>query len=184
LTSVFACGGDDDDNDTGADSTDTDPTAVTMTDATMTGATMTDATMTDATMTDATMTDATMTDPTAESSSGDPTVTVTDTDPTAESSSGDPTADSGSSESGGASPECVTYCDLYLTNCAEGEGGSTPYGSEDECFAACAAFSESGLMCRTGHLDGSLTGMPELNEGYYDTHCPHGSADGAGTCID
>jgi hypothetical protein len=180
MTAALACGGDDG-SDTGADTGDTDPTA-TMTDPT---ATMTDptATMTDptATMTDptATMTDptATMTDPTATDSSSD--------DATADSGSTDATADSSGSDSGTTgepSAECQTYCGLYLENCDDGQGGSTPYADEDECFGACAGFSEEGLGCRIGHLDGSAVGEPDPDEDYYNNHCPHGSADGAGVC--
>jgi hypothetical protein len=170
MTAALACGGDDGSDD-GADTGDTDPTA-TMTDPT---ATMTDptATMTDptATMTDptATMTDptATMTDPTATDSSSD--------DATADSGSTDATADSSGSDSGTTgepSAECVTYCDLFQENCS------------DACLAACALFSEAGLACRTGHLDGTLTGNPPLDDEYYEAHCQHGDADGTGVCMD
>ncbi len=122
---------------------------------------------------------ATMTDPTAESSSGDATADSGTTDDTADSSG----TDSGST-GGELSPECQTYCDLYLENCDAGQGGSTPYADITECGTACAGFSAEGLMCRTGHLDGTATGNPPLDKAYYENHCPHGSQDGAGVCND
>lgn len=168
---AFACGGDDDDSTT-------NNTTATDTDVTTTMST-----------TDATAT-LTTTDGTESSSSAGETLTTTEnpesSGPGESSDSGSSgSADSGSSDSGGPSAECQTYCDLFQTNCDGGVGGSMSYDSDDACLTACAGFSEAGLMCRTGHLDGSATGMdPSMVDGYYDTHCPHGDSSGGGVCMD
>jgi len=182
LTSVFACGGDDSEDETGADSTDTDPTA-TMTDPT---ATMTDptATMTDptATMTDPTAT-VTDTDPTATVTDTDPTATVTDTDPTADSSSG--TDDSGSSSDTGGDPACEEYCTGFFEVCNDCKGvdGLDPYADMGACLTACAGFPPddgmamggTDLECRAYHLS-----MAACEQG--NPHCAHADADGSGVC--
>lgn len=167
---AFACGGDDDGETT--NNTTTGPTTtVTTADTGSESSTASTTVTTDA----------------SESSSASTTVTTDATESSgseSEGSSGTPDTGSSGSESGGPSAECENYCDLFQTNCADGVGGSDPYADDDACLTACAGFSEEGLACRTGHLDGSLTGNPPLDDAYYMTHCPHGDVDGTGVCMD
>ncbi len=168
LTAVFGCPADDDDD---TDATATDPTTTTVT----TTASTTDTTTTASTT--ASTTDSTESG--SESSTANP-----ETGSESGSESGSTGVDTSGSESGGDSPECVNYCDLFQTNCDGGIGGSDPYADDAACLVACSMFSQAGLECRTGHLDGTLTGTPDPDAAYYMTHCPHGDVDGTDVCMD
>ncbi|HWB80332.1 MAG TPA: hypothetical protein VG755_35450 [Nannocystaceae bacterium] len=165
---AFACGGDDDGettNNTTTGPTTTVTSAESGSESSTAGTTLT-------------------TDASSESSTAGTTMTTDATESSGSESESSGTPDTGSS-SGGASAECEAYCDLFQTNCDGGVGGSMSYADDDACLEACAGFSEAGLMCRTGHLDGSATGMdPTMVKGYYDTHCSHGDSSGGGVCMD
>ncbi|HET6584828.1 MAG TPA: hypothetical protein VFG69_15325 [Nannocystaceae bacterium] len=174
FAAAVACGGDDGSTDDGANgSTGSDPTG----DPT---GSPTSSPTGDPTGNPSTDDGSTGDDP--STTGGPETGGSTGADDTGGTTAADDTA--GSDETAGVSPECQNYCDLFQENCSDGPGGADTYDDDAACYAACADFSEEGLMCRTGHLDGSLTGNPPLNPAYYETHCQHADIDGSGVCMD
>ena len=81
---------------------------------------------------------------------------------------------------------CDNYCDLATKNCS---GAAELYASEAQCQATCAGFAESGpldastgntVQCRIYHLSVAGSDPPDSAA----LHCPHGSEDGGGVCVD
>ena len=80
---------------------------------------------------------------------------------------------------------CENYCHLESVNCT----GTHDLVDDAMCLSECASYPSTGspgdasgntVQCRIYHL--GIAGSPD--NGGDVIHCPHGSFDGAGTCVD